>query len=173
MQGAREHTQPKRVEGKSTHLFLGVGSLLLLVLLALLAAALVAGLAAGVAQSSVGVLGGLVVGDLALLEDGLVGDGEVLAGERDLATLRDLLGSVDLGRGSVALLGLLGVAREDDETLLVGLQAGHVGLEALLAEVLTARVDSNADSGRKLAGNASLLLGLVSVIHILRCSCFS
>lgn len=153
----------------NNHLFLGVGGLLVLVLLALLAGTLVALLRASLAERSVSVLGGLVIRNLALLDLVDVGDGEGRLVVLDLAVVRvvaDLLGGVDLVLGRIASLGLLAVAREDNETLLVGLQAGDVGLERLLGDVLAAGVDSDADGGRKLARDASLLLSIPSD-HIL------
>lgn len=48
---------------------------------------------------------------------------------------------LDLLGAGLALLGGLEVAGEEDEALLVGLQALNVDLEGLLAEVLAARVD--------------------------------
>jgi len=68
-----------------------------------------------------------------------------------------LLGGLGVLGGSLAVLGRLALAREEDEAALVGLQALDVGLEGLLGEVLAARVDGDTDGGRELAGNAGLL----------------
>lgn len=123
---------------RALRLFL-LGLLLLgLGLGALLALADKAGLRAGVTESAVGVLGGGVVGELAGLDGDLVVDGEGLVGELDVLTL---LGGLDLLSGGLTLLGGLGVAGEEDEALLVSLQALDVGLEGLLAQVLAAGVD--------------------------------
>jgi hypothetical protein len=64
---------------------------------------------------------------------------------------------LDLLGAGLALLGGLGVAGEEDEALLVGLQALNVGLEGLLAEVLATGVDRDTDGARKLAGDVGLL----------------
>lgn len=115
---------------------------------------------ASVAQGAVGILGALEVGDLALLDGDLVGDGEGQVGVLDLAVvwvLADLAGGIGLVLGGIALLGVLGLAGEEDEALLVLLQALDVGLEGLLGQVLATRVDGNANGGRQLAWDASLL----------------
>lgn len=65
--------------------------------------------------------------------------------------------SLDLLGAGLALLGGLGVAGEEDEALLVGLQALNVGLEGLLGEVLATGVDGDTDGARKLAGDVGLL----------------
>ena len=64
------------------------------------------------------------------------------------------LGDVGLG---VTLLGGVGSAGEEDEAILVGLEAGDVGGKGLLGEVLATGVDGNADGGSEGAGDASLL----------------
>lgn len=139
----------------SWYLFLRVGGLLSSGLGALLAHTNEAGVRAGLAESAVSVLGGLDVRDSSLLELDGVDDGESLAGVAD--DVLALLGGLDLLGGSVTL-GLLAVAAgEEDETLPVLLEALDVGLEGLLAQVLTARVNGNADGGSELAGNASSL----------------
>lgn len=139
---------------RALRLFL-LGLLLLgLGLGALLALADKAGLRAGVTESAVGVLGGGVVGELAGLDGDLVVDGEGLVGELDVLTL---LGSLDLLSGGLTLLGGLGVAGEEDEALLVSLQALDVGLKGLLAQVLAAGVDGDTDGARELAGDVGLL----------------
>ena len=81
------------------------------------------------------------------------------------------LGPLDLGRNAlsvlrcldfagrrVTLLGLPGAAREDDQPLLVFLQARHVDGDGFFREVLAAWIDGDADSGRELAGDACFLL---------------
>ena len=57
----------------------------------------------------------------------------------------------------VALLGLASLAGEDDQARLVRLQALHVKLLALLAQVPPAVVNGNADAERLLAADTSLL----------------
>lgn len=64
---------------------------------------------------------------------------------------------LDLLGAGLALLGCLEVAGEEDEALLVGLQALNVDLEGLLAEVLATGVDGDTDGARKLAGDVGLL----------------
>lgn len=65
--------------------------------------------------------------------------------------------SLDLLGAGLTLLGGLGVAGEEDEAGLVGLQALNVGLEGLLAEVLATGVDGDTDGAGKLAGDVGLL----------------
>ena len=67
-----------------------------------------------------------------------------------------LLDGGDVGLG-VTLLGGVGSAGEEDEALLEGLEAGDVGGEGLLAEVLSSGVDGDADGGSEGTGNTSLL----------------
>ena len=67
------------------------------------------------------------------------------------------LGGLDVLGGGVTLLGLAVAAGEEDEALPVLLEALDVGLEALLGEVLAARVDGDTDGAGELAGNASSL----------------
>lgn len=110
-------------------------------------------LGASLAERPVGILGTLVVGDGTLLELGDVADGQDRAGR--LGSVLALLGSLDFLLGSVTLSRLAVAAREEDEALPVLLEALHVGLEALLREVLTAGVDGDTDRWRELAGNAS------------------
>ena len=143
-------------------LFLLAGLFLLLGLLALLALADKTSIGASDTELAVCVLGGWVVGKLALLDGDLVGDWECLVGDLDLAVvevarLADLAGSLDLLLLGVALLWSLGLAWEEDKTLLVGLEALNVGLEGLLGEVLAAWVDADTDGWGKLAGDASFL----------------
>ena len=124
---------------------------------ALLALADQAGLGASVAELAVGVLGGWVVADLALLDDNLVVDRESLVGVLDATIVADLLASLDLLLGGVASLWRLGLAWEEHQALLVGLQALDIGLEGLLGEVLAAWVNGDTDGWRELAWDASLL----------------
>jgi hypothetical protein len=63
------------------------------------------------------------------------------------------LGGLDVLGGGVTLLGLAVAAGEEDEALPVLLEALDVGLEALLGEVLTARVDRDTDGTGELAGD--------------------
>lgn len=136
-------------------LFLLGGSLLLLSGGTLSASTSVALLSAGIAEEPVGVLGGrLVVADGALLESNTVVDGQDggSGGDDVLA----LLGSLNVLGGSITALGLAVAAGEEDEALLVLLEALDVGLEALLGEVLAAGVDGDTDGPRELAGNAGL-----------------
>lgn len=152
------------------HLFLLVVLFLLLGLGTLLALANKTSIGASVAEHTVCVLGGWVVGDLALLDDDLVVDWECELGQLDLAIvggLADLLGSLDLLLGSVAVLLRLELAWEENKTLLVLLQAGDVGGERLIGKVLAARVDGDTDGWRKLAWDTSLLfISSVSISHI-------
>lgn len=136
------------------HLLLLLGLLVGLGLGALLADTNKAGLGAGVAELAVGVLGGRVLGDLGLGDNSLVVDGEGRVGEENVVAVAD---GLDLLGAGLALLGGLGVAREEDEALLVGLQALNVGLEGLLGEVLATGVDGDTDGARKLAGDVGLL----------------
>lgn len=97
-------------------------------------------------------------GDVALLDllDGEVGGGDGEGGG-DVGGLVDL-GDVGLG---VTLLGGVGLAGEQDQALLVGLEAGDVDGQGLLGEVLAAEVDGDADGGSKGTGDTSLLLKLL------------
>lgn len=92
-------------------------------------------------------------GHVALLDlgdTGGLGDGEGVGDEGDLLKLA----GVGLG---LALLGVVALAGEDDQALLVGLEALDVGGEGLLTDVLATGVDGNADGGGKALGDASLL----------------
>ena len=64
-----------------------------------------------------------------------------------------------LDRLGVRVVGFLlaGLAREDDEAGLVGLEAGHVGGEGFSRQVAAARVDRDADCGGVFAGDAGFL----------------
>ena len=93
---------------------------------------------------------------------------DLTIGQLDLAIVEvgaDLAGGIDFVLGGVALLGLLGLAGEEHKALLVLLQTLDIGLERLLGQVLSAWVDGNADSGRQLAWDASLL----SSMHVRDC----
>lgn len=68
----------------------------------------------------------------------------------------DLVELGDVGLG-VTLLGGVGLAGEEDEALLVGLEAGDVGGKALLAQVLSAEVDRDTDGGSQRLGDTGLL----------------
>ncbi|KAI9151571.1 Rap1 GTPase-GDP dissociation stimulator 1-A [Paramyrothecium foliicola] len=129
-----------------------------LVTLALLTSTLVPGGAAGLAQLDVGTalyfLGHVTLLDLL---EGDVGGGDGESGG-DEGGLLDL-GEVGLG---VALLGGVGLAGQQDQALLVGLEAGDVEGERLLAEVLAAVVDRDANGGGNAAGDASLLQWLLA-----------
>lgn len=135
------------------HLFLLGLSLLSLRLGTLFTSTLVTGLGALLTEHTVSVLSRLVVLDGALLEFDDVLDRQNLAGGLDGAVA--LLGSLDLLSGSVTLLGLAAAAGEENEALPVFLEALHVGLEALLREVLAAGVDGDTDGGSELAGDTS------------------
>ena len=74
-----------------------------------------------------------------------------------MRTVAGLLGGLGVLSGSLAGLGRLALAGEEDEAALVGLQALDVGLEGLLGEVLAAWVDADTDGWGKLAGDASFL----------------
>lgn len=132
------------------HLFLLSVSLLSLGLSTLLTGTLVAGLGTLFTEQTVCVLGGLVVLDGTLLEGDGVLDGENLLGGLDGVAL---LGGLDLLDGSVTLLGLAVAAGEENEALPVLLETLHVGLEALLGEVLAAGVDGDTDGASELAGD--------------------
>lgn len=66
------------------------------------------------------------------------------------------LGDVGLG---VTLLGGVRSAGKEDQALLVGLEAGNVGSKGLLAEVLSAEIDSDTDGGSESLGDTGLLRG--------------
>lgn len=68
---------------------------------------------------------------------------------------------LELVLGGVALLGLVALLGEQDQTLLVGLEALDVGGQGLLGDVLAAGVDGDTDGRGVLAGDAS---GLDSVL---------
>lgn len=97
-------------------------------------------------------------GHVTLLDllDGDVGGGDGEDGG-DGGCLLDL-GDVGLG---VTLLGGVGLAGEQDQALLVGLEAGDVDGQGLLGDVLATEVDGDADGGGKGLGDTSLLWKLL------------
>jgi hypothetical protein len=129
---------------------LGVG-LLSLGLRALLTHTDEAGLRASVTELPVCVLLALEAADSALLELDNVLDGQSGGGVGN--DLLSVLGGLDVLSGRVTLLGLAVAAGEEDESLPVLLKALNVGLEALLREVLAARVDRDTDGAGELAGD--------------------
>ena len=68
---------------------------------------------------------------------------------------------LELVLGGVALLGLVALLGEQDQALLVGLEALDVGGQGLLGDVLATGVDGDTDGRGVLAGDAS---GLDSVL---------
>lgn len=68
---------------------------------------------------------------------------------------------LELVLGGVALLGLVALLGEEDQALLVGLEALDVGGQGLLGDVLAASIDGDTDGGGVLAGDAS---GLYSAL---------
>lgn len=108
---------------------------------------------AGKAELPVGTAldGGRHVTLLDLL-DGLVGGGNGEGGGDESDLLNGAGGSL-----GVTLLGGVGSAGEDNQALLVGLEALDVDGERLLGEVLAAGVDGDADGGSVVTGDASLL----------------
>lgn len=141
---------------KSNHLFASSLFLLSTLLISLSLRALLAdtdkaGLRAGITELPVCVLFALVVAELALGDLGDVLDGQSSGGAAD--DLLSILGGLDVLGGSITLLGLAVTAGEKDEALPELLEALNVGLEALLGEVLAARVDRDTDGAGELAGN--------------------
>lgn len=153
---AAEHASTShRVFDEVHPLFLRSSSLVLLSLRALLALARQTGVGASLPELLVRTLFTGVIGNLALLHDDLVVDREELVGKLDLALVASPTGLVGSLRVDLALLGRLGLTGEDDQALLVGLEALDVGLEGLFGKVLTAGVDRDTNGRRQLAGNAS------------------
>jgi hypothetical protein len=150
---------PSSTHSSRSRLFLLGGLLVSLVLSTLLALTDETGLGADVTELPVRVLGGLVVGNLALLELDDVLDGQGREGRLDNVLAR--LGGLDVLGRSITLLRLAVAAREEDELALVLLEALHVGLEALLGKVLATGVDGDTDGTGELAGNASSCRELV------------
>lgn len=62
---------------------------------------------------------------------------------------------LELVLGGVALLGLVALLGEEDQALLVGLEALDVCGQGLLGDVLAASIDGDTDGGGVLAGDAS------------------
>ena len=133
-------------------------------LLALLASTLVLLVGAGDTERLVSLEALLLLGDLAgLLRSECCGEGKGLAGGLGLEviglspnyiTTRARYGSTYRG---VALLGLLRVAGEDNQALLVRLQPLNVEVLALDRQVPPAVVDDDANTARLLAADAGLL----------------
>ena len=121
--------------------------------LALLAGALAALEGAGQAELPIGAaLDGLGDVGLADLAEASGGGGDGQGGGDEV----DLLDGGRVGLG-VTLLRGVGAAGEDDEALLVGLEALDVDGEGLLAQVLAAAIDGDTDGGSEAAGDTSLL----------------
>ena len=108
-------------------------------------------------QLLVRILRRLKVSNLALLNDDLVADRERMVGTLDLVVVTTLAMLLDLLLGRLALLRRLRLAREEHEAGLVGFEALNVGGERLFREVLTTRVDGDADCWRQFAGDAGFL----------------
>lgn len=100
----------------------------------------------------------MLSGDLALLDllEATLDSGDGESGSQG----SDLLDGGDVGLG-VTLLGGVGSAGKEDDALLEGLEAGDVGSEGLLAEVLSSRVDGNTDGGSESLGDTGLLQNLL------------
>lgn len=128
---------------------LGLGGLLG----ALLAGTLVALVGTLVAQLAVGTTldGG---GEVGLL-DGLDGGVGVDDGEGGGVVGNGVGDGLELVLGGVALLGLVALLGEEDQALLVGLEALDVGGQGLLGDVLAASIDGDTDGRGVLAGDAS------------------
>lgn len=80
-----------------------------------------------------------------------VGDGEGIgdAGHN--------LGSIEISNGSIGLLGMFGIAWQNNQFGLVGLQSFNIDLQRFGGTVTTTMIDANTDSTRQLAANTSLL----------------
>ena len=92
-----------------------------------------------------------LLGHVALLD---LGNGSRVRNDRESGSGRSH-NVLDVGLLGVTGLGLAGLAGEDNETLLVGLEAGDVGSEGLLAEVLATVIDGDTDSGSVQLGDTS------------------
>lgn len=157
------HPREGRIE---SHLFLGSSSLLSLGLGPLLADTHETSVAAGQPQATIGRL--LALGHLTALHVGnsLLGGG-VLDGEGGAKVVGVTLGravlgeggfgGVDLVSGGVELLELAALAGEEDQTVLVVVEAGNVGNQRFLGVVVPAVVDGDADGGGELLGDAGFL----------------
>lgn len=122
------------------------------------------GVAAGDTEGTVGTALNLG-GDVALLDllDGEVGRGNGEGGG-------EVGGAVDLGDVGlgVTLLGGVGLAGEQDQALLVSLEAGDVDGQGLLREVLAAGVDGDTDGRSLEAGDTSFLQRLLILKNFLQ-----
>lgn len=65
--------------------------------------------------------------------------------------------------GGILGLDLVGLAGEDDQASLVGLEALDIGGEALLREILTAGIDGNTDGGSVKLGDTSSLTEMLEM----------
>ena len=81
--------------------------------------------------------------------------------------LDGLLGVLQPILVGVEFLVLAALAREQNQTCLVGLQTGDIEREGLFAKVRAARVDGNADGGSQLAWDACFLRCALARISIL------
>lgn len=106
-------------------------------------------------QLNVSLLLGWVVLDVALLDLDDIDDWQKCAGLAEHVLARP--GSLDLVGGCITLLLLASLAREENEALLVLLEALDVGLQRLFRDVLATRIDADADGGSQFAWDASLL----------------
>lgn len=97
-------------------------------------------------------------GELGLL-DGLDGGVGVDDGEGGGGVGDGVGDGLELVLGGVALLGLVALLGEEDQALLVGLEALDVGGQGLLGDVLAASIDGNTDGRGVLAGDTSGLDG--------------
>lgn len=93
-------------------------------------------------------------GEVGLL-DGLDGGVGVHDGEGGGGVGNGVGDGLELVLGGVALLGLVALLGEEDQALLVGLEALDVGGQGLLGDVLAASIDGDTDGGGVLAGDAS------------------
>lgn len=98
------------------------------------------GLAEGLVGTALDVLGEVALGDL--------GEARSKRGTKTESGGNGLDGLAGLlVLGGVGLFDLVGLAGEDDQAGLVGLEALDIGGKGLLGEVGTAGVDGNADGG--------------------------
>jgi hypothetical protein len=74
-------------------------------------------------------------------------------------------GVADIDVLAVTRLGLAVLAGEENKLLLVGLEAGDVGGQRLLAQVGAAEVDGNTDGGSELLGDTSGLVKFPSATN--------
>ena len=104
----------------------------------------------------------LALGQVALLDllEGVLEADAAVDGDRGRDLLGDLalvLGQLDVLGGAVELLVLAGLAGEQDQAGLVGLEARDVGRERFLVGVLAACVDRDTDGRGEFAGDAGFL----------------